>query len=104
MSRHHRGGSRWTATTELRVERMILECRALGIEPDARTIAGRFLLALLGALIFLWICGFVAIRAAGLGTWALVILVPALAIIAALIGYELLLFWRRFASRRKDAS
>lgn len=24
---------------ELRVERMILECRALGIEPDARTIA-----------------------------------------------------------------
>jgi hypothetical protein len=26
-------------TTELRVERMILECRALGIEPDARTIA-----------------------------------------------------------------
>ena len=28
-----------SVTTELRVERMILECRALGIEPDARTIA-----------------------------------------------------------------
>ena len=26
-------------TTQFRVERMILECRALGIEPDARTIA-----------------------------------------------------------------
>jgi hypothetical protein len=26
-------------TTELRVERMIFECRALDIEPDARTIA-----------------------------------------------------------------
>ena len=26
-------------TTELRVDRMIFECRALGIEPDARTIA-----------------------------------------------------------------
>ncbi len=26
-------------TTHLRVERMILECRALSIEPDARTIA-----------------------------------------------------------------
>ena len=26
-------------TTERRVERMISECRALGIEPDARTIA-----------------------------------------------------------------
>jgi hypothetical protein len=28
-----------SVTTELRVERMILECRALGVEPDARTIA-----------------------------------------------------------------
>jgi hypothetical protein len=28
-----------SVTTELRVERMIYECRALGIEPDARTIA-----------------------------------------------------------------
>jgi hypothetical protein len=28
-----------SVTTELRVERMILECRALGIQPDARTIA-----------------------------------------------------------------
>ena len=28
-----------SVTTELRVERMICECRALGIEPDGRTIA-----------------------------------------------------------------
>jgi|SRR6185295_4140260 hypothetical protein len=28
-----------SVTTELRVDRMIFECRALGIEPDARTIA-----------------------------------------------------------------
>jgi len=28
-----------SVTTELRVERMIYECRALGIEPDGRTIA-----------------------------------------------------------------
>jgi hypothetical protein len=28
-----------SVTTELRVERMIYECRGLGIEPDARTIA-----------------------------------------------------------------
>jgi hypothetical protein len=60
-------------------------------------VEARFLLFLFAGIGFLMACGIYAAWAGSLGTLGAVLLVVGLAIIAALIIWELTLFWRRYA-------